>query len=463
MRSILLLACMASVATAEPTQNREWTDASGKHSLEAEFVEATVTLRLPNGQTKIVDMQKLSEADREFIIKTLHEKNLPVGAPQQPPKQLPQLIEDLKAALASGDKVKVTAATKAVREVDTSCTGVKAIIAPLVRDGDAESIAKTIWVLSEVGTNPDWALPLLWSLQEHVNFPSRTIHIDSGNGVDVEIVFDNDPVVSGPREWDYPLNNWYELSLFYNRSDLVARAGQAEPYREVTRLIAEYAAKDKRVKQMFDRRVAQLKTAPSTLDRSRAALGLSRATALSADVIPALLDSFKKDVSPKVKLAAAVSLAGFGNNAKAAIPAIADDIDSAQNRDAKYILMVSLAQIDPKSGRLRKVISKLLEEYRRSSDAVVWETLAPACNTLGIMGDQCNWAIAQLIETAETGLARGDDGDVKLITMALIAVGGADARVLKFYERAAKDGPGRFRVYCDSVAKQLRTPNKTLR
>ena len=180
----------------------------------------------------------------------------------------------------------------------------------------------------------------------------------------------------------------------------------------------------------------------------------------STDVIPVLLTSFKNDVSPQVKVAAAVSLAGFGSNAKVAISAIASDIDSARNREARYILIVSLAQIDPKSGQLRKVIGKLLEEYRRSSNAVVWETLVPACNTLGIIGNKCNWAVAQLIETAQTGLTRGDETDNKLITTAPIGVGGNDPRILKFYERAAKDGPGQYRVYCDSVAKQLKQQAK---
>ena len=253
MRLILLLVSLVTVVNAEAIQSHEWTDASRKHSIEAEFVDAKVTLRLPDGRTKVVDMQSLSEADQQFIITTLHDKSVPAAAQQQPPKELPQLIVDLKAALSTGDKTKVTAATKAIREADATCNGVKGIVSQLMCDGSADSIAKALWVLSEVGTNTDWALSLLWSLQDHVNFPARSIHVDNGNGVDVEIAFENDPIVSGAKDWEYLPNSWYELVIFANLHDLTARAEQAEPCREVTRLIAEYAAKDKRVKEMFDK------------------------------------------------------------------------------------------------------------------------------------------------------------------------------------------------------------------
>lgn len=85
MRSALFVACMAA-AIAEPQHNREWTDASGKHSLEAEFVEAKVTLRLPTGQTKTVDMRSLSDTDRQFIIEQLQKQDVLVDPQQQRPR-----------------------------------------------------------------------------------------------------------------------------------------------------------------------------------------------------------------------------------------------------------------------------------------------------------------------------------------------------------------------------------------
>jgi hypothetical protein len=409
---------MAAVAIAEPTQNREWTDASGKHSIEAEFVDAKVTLRLPNGQTKVVDMRSLSDSDRQFIVEQLRKQDAPANPQQQPPKQLPQLIDDLKAALKAGDKARVSAASKSIAAADAKCKDVQPIVDQLLNGRDNKSAAKALWILQNVGTGSDWAVNALWALQGRVANPSRIMHVESG-GVDVEISFDNDPLYA-----ESPLNAWFDFAMYSSRRQLMERVWPIEPYREANRLLAEHAATNKQVKELFDKRLEQLKTAPETQVRAKAALGLSRATALSPIAIPALLDTLKNDVSPSVKVAAAVSLAGFGDSAKAAMPAVVDGIDSTEQNETRYILLVALADIDPASGPFRKTIGKLLEEYRRSRDANYWHTLVPACNTLGIMGTKSEWAIPQLLDTATVALQREDESEFNHISMALIAVGG---------------------------------------
>lgn len=61
---IVLLATQVTAAT------RKWTDNTGKFSVEAELVEAKdgkVTLKRADGSTVMVALERLSEADREYI------------------------------------------------------------------------------------------------------------------------------------------------------------------------------------------------------------------------------------------------------------------------------------------------------------------------------------------------------------------------------------------------------------
>jgi hypothetical protein len=62
---VLLIALMATTAFA-----RKWTDASGKHSTEADFVEVkdgNAILKKTNGKVISVPLEKLSAVDQEFI------------------------------------------------------------------------------------------------------------------------------------------------------------------------------------------------------------------------------------------------------------------------------------------------------------------------------------------------------------------------------------------------------------
>lgn len=49
---------------------RTWTDATGKHKVEAELVgvaDGKVTLRKTDGKTTTIALDKLSDADREYV------------------------------------------------------------------------------------------------------------------------------------------------------------------------------------------------------------------------------------------------------------------------------------------------------------------------------------------------------------------------------------------------------------
>jgi hypothetical protein len=64
---ILFVTLLASVSDAEV---RKWTDASGKYSLQAEFVEfreGNVQLRQADGRLVTIPLEKLSAADQEFV------------------------------------------------------------------------------------------------------------------------------------------------------------------------------------------------------------------------------------------------------------------------------------------------------------------------------------------------------------------------------------------------------------
>jgi hypothetical protein len=74
MRWMKMLPVLTVLLSVVGSEAREWTDASRNQTIEADFVECKVTLRLPNGRKKIVDMRSLSEGDRDFVIETLRKQ-----------------------------------------------------------------------------------------------------------------------------------------------------------------------------------------------------------------------------------------------------------------------------------------------------------------------------------------------------------------------------------------------------
>jgi hypothetical protein len=421
MRSVLLFTSM--LALCATVSAHEWSDAKGRYKIEADFVEAKVTLRLRNGQTKVVDMKMLSKADQQFIMKTLGE-NTPPANNQQPQIQLAKLVDDLEIALDGNDKAKIIAATKAIRLVDSTCRDVQPIVQRILKGRNTEEIAR--WMLFEVGSDAVWAADILLTMDEGLN--SEKYRLDP--------------------------HRMYGLSIHFQPRDLAIARDRLDSRRELTRSLAEFHGKDQRVKQLFGTRLEQLKSAPSPEERAKAAYWLSRALAISGDVLPALQHSAKADVAPPVRLAAMLSLGGFGITAKPAIPVIVEGYESAENDETQFNLLLVLATIQNDCPQLKKIIFNVLEDYKRGRDSKGSKT-STACKTLEAIQLQGAWAVPQLLDAAEYGLAK-KRGDFMTISNALISVGRGDARVVKFYERAAKDGPQEFRVHCDSAAKQLR-------
>jgi hypothetical protein len=53
-----------------------------------------------------------------------------------------------------------------------------------------------------------------------------------------------------------------------------------------------------------------------------------------------------------------------------------------------------------------------------------------------------------------------DQDRLRLLTATFLSVGDEDDRVIKFYERAAREGPDNFRLLCDTTAKKLKLAGK---
>ena len=68
MRPTKALSLLFVLTCIAPSKAREWTDTSRNESIEADFVECRVILRLPSGRRKLVDLSSLSEADRNFVL-----------------------------------------------------------------------------------------------------------------------------------------------------------------------------------------------------------------------------------------------------------------------------------------------------------------------------------------------------------------------------------------------------------
>lgn len=374
-------------------------------------------------------------------------------------------IKAFKEALASHDDSKFVAATDAVLESDASGKTIQSIIEEVVQSGNDLQIGRALFALGEVATKSDWPIKTLVRMQARLCGSNRRLidprpmhHIDTGMGLDAEVYFG--PIFDQSSPYDSLLNDWYRVENPTNTRALADRFRKMELYREANRLLAEFVRHDKRIEKLFDQRLDQLKNSPPPEERSKAAFGLSRAEAISVDAIPALLEALKNDKSGSVRLVAAVSLAGFGKAAAPAAPMIAKGVQEAEQNQVRHILLFALVDIDPDSTHLRKAVREVLEEYRKSRDPNIWHTLVPACNTLSILGPKGDWAVPQLIDAATFAMNRAQDVEVKATTVALTNVGPSDARVVRFYERAATEGPAQFRVYCDSVAKQLRLQNR---
>lgn len=419
MRNIFVV--LAITVLCGTISGREWTDAKSRHKIDADFVEAKVTFRLPNGQTKVVDMRSLSADDRQFILKELENAT----KPEQASHQLNNLIADLESALASSDKVGVEAATKAICEIDPSNDALKKRVETLSKQPQIES---AMWVLGQAGTSNAWVIDSLLSIERRLS--------NAKYGVQTERA--------------------YGLSPHVNEDDFIREFVRLQSRRDLIRLISERNADDQRVKDLFEERRRQLRSDPQPDDRALAAFWLSGADSSAAVIVPELIESAKSDAAPRVRIAALVAIGGFGSHAKSAIPLIADTYESTKEGGEQLNLLLSAALIQSDSPQLKKLVIKVCENYKRNREASD-ERIRWMCKALQLMEQKCSWAIPQFLEAAETSVERRRrDGTFEYVTSALQKIGGGDARVLRFYERTAKEGPADFRVQSDTAAKELR-------
>ena len=82
--AVSLTGILATVFGAGTAEARIWKDASGKHTIDADFVELTdgvVKLRRPNGKVQSIPLKKLSKADRQHITTLVQPKKEAAPAP----------------------------------------------------------------------------------------------------------------------------------------------------------------------------------------------------------------------------------------------------------------------------------------------------------------------------------------------------------------------------------------------
>jgi hypothetical protein len=80
IRSIVLALIAVSTAFAEP---RTWTDPTGRYRVQAELLNAdaeTAQLKIPPDRLKTVLLERLSEADRDYILHWLEDRQRKLGA-----------------------------------------------------------------------------------------------------------------------------------------------------------------------------------------------------------------------------------------------------------------------------------------------------------------------------------------------------------------------------------------------
>ena len=386
MHRALEILCLTVAYFAPPNlYSREWKDSSGKHSIEADFVEGEIVLQLPTGEMKTIKFDKLSQGDREYIADVLRR---PASA---------------KAETANG---------KNGGEVAVE---VKHNAAPNK---------------PQISINADTLL--LAEQNEWLNLSRSVLHSYAD----------------------------YFAAFNYQFADA---AVQFQRYKQTVKDLSELAPKEKRVADVFSNRLAQLTNAPDPKERVDAALRLTGAVKISDQILPTLIHALEKDASPEVQLAAAISLAGYGPIAKDAIPLLVkleardETLHPSVYLEREPIYLFAIIEIGGNSPQLRKIVKKTFDSYRRSNERIAAKACSHTAKALVLLGKNANWAVTPLLQTAELSIKRPSDQDLfKNITDALVSIASNDARVLKYYETQAKDGPVEQRVYCDSIAKQLK-------
>jgi len=85
----VVLAASVAAFSPSPADARKWTDSSGKHSVEAEFVEladGVVRLRIPDGRIMRIPLDRLSPADQQLVRQATQQ---PMEQPARRPARQP--------------------------------------------------------------------------------------------------------------------------------------------------------------------------------------------------------------------------------------------------------------------------------------------------------------------------------------------------------------------------------------
>ncbi|HWB05248.1 MAG TPA: prolyl oligopeptidase family serine peptidase [Verrucomicrobiales bacterium] len=114
-RKLARLFCALALMIAPAVHARTWTDTGGR-TVEGEFVSATataVTVKLPNGKTVLIELAKLSQADRDFVAEQAKNPPAPPAAPaaKPAPGKNPATISGPYAEHITGDWKEVEAKT----------------------------------------------------------------------------------------------------------------------------------------------------------------------------------------------------------------------------------------------------------------------------------------------------------------------------------------------------------------
>jgi hypothetical protein len=438
----LLPACLVlSAATA-----REWKDATGKHSVEAEMVKTDVVLRLSNGEFHTLNFEGLWVEDQRFVLEKMRrilgaEKAGVAGdKPAQPGEapgktsaavdSLEKLVDELWTVVGEDEpnEVKVSAIVAAIRKSDPSFASLRERLE--INDFDFIEIARQrneLQLVSEIGADVPWMTEKLVGLDER---------------------FERDAKLS-------------EVGLsFRDPTD------QLRAHRAVTRLLSQIAAKNQNVAAIFTARIDRLKSHPEPDVREKAALRLSGATAMAEKVVPVLFEAMKKDVSPQVRDAAMIALGGFGKQAKSILPELAKRYEAASEKEKGRILsrpnneqwlyLLTIADVDAESSQLKKIVREGLESFRREGRARTTSEWQETCRILNYVKEDGAWATTSIISNAQLAADQDNKGAFKAFSEVLLTIAPGEPKVLALYEKLAKRSPEWCRVHCDTVAKQLR-------
>ena len=211
---------LVSVAVAVGAANRTWTDKTGKHKTEAELVEATadsVVLKLSDGKTKTVPLDRLSEDDQKFVAEHLAAKSAEENEKSTKPaakgpdaaavrkvagKFFDDLIEDdqgtLGGTLTAAAKQQFTAGGSPVQSLPKPDSARTVKLGKVTIDGEEATLAIKLRI---GGTNQDAKLHLR---RESGEWKIRAVSATPPEGAEQTIDFEGTATAAATAEGESP-------------------------------------------------------------------------------------------------------------------------------------------------------------------------------------------------------------------------------------------------------------------